>query len=174
MCSRAQRPQPNRAPGYQRRMRNLKLALRVLLRSPSSRPWPSFPLALGIGTNTAIFSMMHELLLRPLPVQEPEQLANLSARGPKPGSQSCGMAGDCDIVFSYPMFRDLERSPGPFSGIAGHYGFGANIAYRGQSSSADALLVSVPISRCSDSGRRLGASSPRRTIARSEPISLPY
>jgi predicted permease len=40
------------------------------------------------------------------------------------------------------MFRDLERAPGPFSGIAGHYPFGANLAYRGQSSNGDALLVS--------------------------------
>ena len=49
------------------------------------------------------------MLLRPLPVQDPERLVNLTAPGPKPGSQSCNQAGDCDEVFSYPMFRDLER-----------------------------------------------------------------
>ena len=123
-------------------MRNLKLAFRVLLRSPFVTAVAIVSLALGIGTNTAIFSMMHELLLRPLPVPESKQLVNLSAVGPKPGSQSCGLPGDCDVVFSYTMFRDLERSPGPFSGIAGHYPFGANLAYRGQSSNGEALLVS--------------------------------
>ncbi len=48
------------------------------------------------------------MLLRPLPVREPERLVNLGAPGPKPGSQLLQQAGDCDEVFSYPMFRDLE------------------------------------------------------------------
>ena len=40
----------------------------------------------------------------------PTRLVNLAAPGPKPGSQSCNQAGDCDEVFSYPMFRDLEKA----------------------------------------------------------------
>ncbi|HKP30463.1 MAG TPA: ABC transporter permease [Gemmatimonadales bacterium] len=123
-------------------MRNLKLALRVLLRSPFVTAVAILSLALGIGTNTAIFSMLHSVLLRPLPVEAPRELVNLEAPGPKPGSQSCGMAGNCDVVFSYPMFRDLERNPGPFTGIAGHSASDANIAFKGQASSADILLVS--------------------------------
>ena len=123
-------------------MRNLKLALRVLLRSPFVTAVAVLSLALGIGTNTAIFSMLHSVLLRPLPVEAPHDLVNLEAPGPKPGSQSCGLAGDCDVVFSYAMFRDLERNPGPFSGIAGHSGQDANLAYKGQASNADILLVS--------------------------------
>jgi predicted permease len=123
-------------------MRNLKLALRVLLRSPFVTAVAILSIALGIGTNTAIFSMIHSVLLRPLPVEAARDLVNLEAPGPKPGSQSCGMAGGCDVVFSYPMFRDLERNPGPFSGIAGHSETDANLAYKGQASSADISLVS--------------------------------
>ena len=123
-------------------MRNLKLALRVLSRSPFVTAVAILSIALGIGTNTAIFSMIHSVLLRPLPVEAPHELVNLAAPGPKPGSQSCGMAGGCDVVFSYPMFRDLERNPGPFSGIAAHSGTDANLAYKGQASAADILLVS--------------------------------
>ncbi len=123
-------------------MRNLNLAFRVLLRSPFVTAVAVLSLALGIGTNTAIFSMMHTLLLRALPVEAPEELVNLGAPGPKPGNQSCSMPGPCEGVFSYQMFRDLERSTGPFSGIGGHYALEVNTAYKGQASSGDALLVS--------------------------------
>ena len=67
---------------------------------------------------------------------------NLGAPGPKPGSQSCEQAGDCDSVFSYPMFRDLERVQTTFTGMAAHRLFGANLAYRGQTMSGRGVLVS--------------------------------
>jgi predicted permease len=75
-------------------------------------------------------------------VQEPGRLVNLAAPGPKPGSQSCNQAGDCDLVFSYPMFRDLERAQTVFTGIAAHRLFGANLAYRGQTLNDEGMLVS--------------------------------
>ena len=109
-------------------MLNIKLALRTLFRSPFVTVVAVVSLALGIGANTAIFSLFHEFVLRSLPVQEPSRLVNLSAPGPKPGSQSCNQAGDCDVVFSYPMFRDLERVQATFTGIAAHRLFGANLA----------------------------------------------
>src|ERR1051326_6834729 len=82
------------------------------------------------------------MLLQPLPVRSPNELVNLAAPGPKPGQQSCSNAGDCDAVFSYPMFRDLERRQTVLTGIAAHYGFGVNIAYHGQAQGADGMLVS--------------------------------
>ncbi|MGH9162897.1 MAG: ABC transporter permease, partial [Vicinamibacteraceae bacterium] len=91
-------------------MVNLKLALRTLFKSPFLTIVAIVSLALGIGANAAIFSMFNQMLLRALPVQEPDRLVNLTAPGPKPGSQSCNQAGDCDAVFSYPMFRDLQRA----------------------------------------------------------------
>src|SRR5207248_1660166 len=99
-------------------------------------------LALGIGANAAIFSLFNQLLLAPLPVPEAQRLVNLAAPGPKPGSNNCSQAGDCDTVFSYPMFRDLEREQTPFTGIAAHVAFGANLAARGQTTNAQGLLVS--------------------------------
>ena len=59
-------------------------------------------------------------------------LVNLGAPGPKDGSTSCNQAGSCDLVFSYLMFRDLEREQKVFSGIAAHRIFGANVGYHGQ------------------------------------------
>src|SRR5262249_42006298 len=63
--------------------------------------------------------------------------------GPKPGGNSCNNAGNCDAVFSYPMFRDLERLQTGFTGIAAHRSFGANLAYHGQTLSGEGLLVSA-------------------------------
>ncbi len=109
-------------------MSPLKLSLRNLAKTPFVTVVAVLSLALGIGANAAIFSLFDQILLKPLPVREPERLVNLSAPGPKPGSQSCNQAGDCDAVFSYPMFRDLQKAKGGFSGLAGHRAFGANLA----------------------------------------------
>jgi len=87
-------------------MRNVKLALRALAKTPFVTTVAVLSLALGIGANAAIFSLFEQLLLRSVPAVEPGQLVNLAAPGPKPGSQSCGQAGSCEDVFSYPMLRD--------------------------------------------------------------------
>src|SRR5262245_10394343 len=123
-------------------MRNLKLAFRTLFKTPFVTVVAIVSLALGIGANAAIFSLFNQLLMRPLDVPEPDRLVNLAAPPPKPGSTSCNQAGDCDTVFSYPMFRDLERVQTPFTGIAAHVSFGANIAAREQVENGQGLLVS--------------------------------
>jgi predicted permease len=122
---------------------NVKLALRTLFRTPFVTAVAVLSLALGIGANAAVFSLFDQMLLQALPVQEPARLVNLGAPGPKPGSQSCNQAGDCDAVFSYQMFRDLERaSSAVFSGVAAHVLFGANMSFRNQTRNGEALLVS--------------------------------
>jgi predicted permease len=123
-------------------MRTLKFALRTLFRSPFVTGIAIVSLSLGIGATAAIFSLFNQLLLQPLPVAAPEQLVNLEAPGPKPGSQSCNQAGDCDHVFSYAMFRDLEKAQQVFTGLAAHRIFGANLAYKGQTLSGSGMLVS--------------------------------
>ena len=122
--------------------KDLQHAIRLLWQS---RGWTTvvvLSLALGIGANAAIFSLFNQMLLRALPVREPAQLVNLSAPGPKPGSQSCNNAGDCDDVFSYPMFRDLEKAQTGFAGVAAHRLFGASLSAQGQTMSGDGMLVS--------------------------------
>ncbi|HMF97063.1 MAG TPA: ABC transporter permease [Vicinamibacterales bacterium] len=126
-------------------MPNLKVAGRTLFKTPFVTLVAIASLALGIGANAAIFSLFNQLLLRPLPVRQAEQLVNLVAPGPKPGGQSCGTAStrdNCDDVFSYPMFRDLERQQTTFTGIAAHVLFGANLAYKGQTLNGRGVLVS--------------------------------
>ena len=123
-------------------MRHLTLAFRTLFKTPFVTGIAVVSLALGIGANAAIFSLFDQILLRPLPVPDPDRLVNLAAPGPKPGSQSCGQAGDCDVVFSYPMFRDLERSQTVFTGLAAHLAFGVSLSYRDQATTGDGMYVS--------------------------------
>lgn len=123
-------------------MPNLKLAFRTLFKSPFITLVAILSLALGIGANSAIFSLFDQMLLRPLPVPNPDELVNLATPGPKPGSNSCGQAGSCDEIFSYPMFRDLEREQTTFTGLAAHRNFGASVGYNGTTLGEDGLLVS--------------------------------
>ena len=123
-------------------MINLRLAFRTLFKSPFVTAVAIVSLALGIGANAAIFSLFDQILMRPLPVAEPERLVNLSAPGPKPGSTSCNQAGDCHTVFSYQMFRDLEKRQQVFTGIAAHRAFDVNMAYEGQTLTGDGMMVS--------------------------------
>jgi predicted permease len=124
-------------------MRNVTLALRALSRNKIVTIVAALSLGLGIGSNAAIYSIFHRMLRQDLRVPEPDRLVNLSAPGPKNGSQSCSQAGSCEDVFSYPMFRDLQRAqPAGFTAIVGHRDFGANVSYERRSSAETGYLVS--------------------------------
>ncbi|HET7380521.1 MAG TPA: ABC transporter permease [Gaiellales bacterium] len=123
-------------------MRQLVFAFRTLFRTPFVTTIAVLSLALGIGANAAIFSLFDQIMLRPLPVPEADRLVNLAAPGPKPGSTSCGQAGECDVVFSYPMFRDLEREQTVFTGLAAHDRFGASLNWQDAPLTGDGMYVS--------------------------------
>jgi predicted permease len=125
------------------RGQDIRYALRMFRREPGFTAVAVLTLALGIGANAAVFSLFNQLLIRQLPVTAPHQLVNLVAPGPKPGPKSCGgIMGDCDAVFSYPMFRDLEHVQTAFTGIAAHRDFGVNLGCRGQTMTSEGMLVS--------------------------------
>jgi predicted permease len=158
-------------------MLNLKFALRTLFKTPFVTIVAIVSLALGIGANAAIFSLFDQVLLKPLDVPEAARLVNLSAPGPKPGSQSCSQAGSCDTVFSYAMFRDLERVQTPFTGIAAHVSFGANLAARGQTENAEGLLVSgsyFPVLRLQPAIGRLLGPDDDKTAGESHVVVLSH
>jgi predicted permease len=123
-------------------MFNIRLAFRMLARTPFVTVVAVVSLALGIGANAAIFSIFNQFLIRALPVHEPGQLVNFSTPGTKSGSTSCNNAGGCDEIFSYPMFRDLEKLQTVLTGLAAHRSFSANLSYRGQTAKGDGMLVS--------------------------------
>jgi len=124
-------------------MRDLKLAVRTLARTPFVTAIAVLSLGLGIGANSAIYSMFYRIVRQELSVAGADRLVNFSAPGPKDGSTWCGQAGPCEDVFSYPMLRDLQKAKMPaFAAIVGHHEFGANVSYERAAFSRDGLMVS--------------------------------
>ena len=80
-------------------------------------------LAFGIGANTAIFSLMDQVLLQLLPVKHPEQLVLVAERGIRFGDSW----GDNDI--SYPMYRDFRDGNQVFSGMFCRYPTSVSLGY---------------------------------------------
>ena len=158
-------------------MRSLKFAIRTLFRTPFVTAIAIVSLALGIGATAGIFSVFHQVLLQSLAVPDPSELVNLSAPGPKPGFGSCGRAGDCEVVFSYAMFRDLQKTQTVFTDIAAHVGFGANLAYEAQTSSGEGLLVSgsyFPVLELQPALGRLLDSNDDKLVGESRVVVLSY
>jgi predicted permease len=156
---------------------HLKLAFRRLFKTPFVTLVAIVSLALGIGANAAIFSLFNEMLLRPLAVPRANELVNLAAPRPKPGSQSCNQAGDCDVVFSYPMFRDLQKQQTVFTNIAAHRSFGANLSARGQTLNGEGMMVSgsyFPVLGIQPIVGRLISSQDDRALGESHVTVLSY
>jgi len=86
---------------------DLRCGLRLLRKTPGFTAVAVFTLALGIGANTAIFSLINALILRPLPVEKPEQLVQFL-------NQGYGMTGS---HFSYPDFEQFRDRNQVFSGV---------------------------------------------------------
>src|ERR1051326_818369 len=84
-------------------LQNLRYALRTLRKSPLFTTVAVLSLALGIGANTAIFTLINQLILQLLPVKHPEELVLLTARGSHYGSNTGGNA------LSYPMYQDRSE-----------------------------------------------------------------
>lgn len=123
-------------------MQSIKFAFRTLAKTPFVTGIAVISLAFGIGANAAMYSMFNQLLQRDVPtVPNAGELVNLGAPGPKPGNTNCNDAGPCSVVFSYPMFRDLEQQQDVFTGIAGHSTFGANLTYKTQTDNGQGLYV---------------------------------
>ena len=111
---------------------NLRYSLRALRKNPGFTTVAVLSLALGIGANTAIFTLINAMLLRDLPVPHPERLVEVSLvrQGHK-------------INFSYPMFRELDRGQRVFSGLVGWSDFTMpNVEVSGVFARGNVLAVS--------------------------------
>jgi len=116
--------------------RDFKYALRTLRRSPGFVAVAALTLALGIGANTAIFSLLDQILLRLLPVKNPQQLVLLTMRGRHYGNNWGGNA------ISHPMFRDFQAHNEVFSGMFCRFPHSVSLTVGGQAERAEAELVS--------------------------------
>src|SRR5262245_47219119 len=115
---------------------DVRYALRTLTRTPAFTAIVILTLGLGIGANTAIFSLMDQVLLRLLPVKNPRELVQLDG----PGTFSGRTVND--RTFSYPMYVDFRDRNDVFDGLVARFGTHATLTQRGQAERVDVELVS--------------------------------
>src|SRR5262249_10262659 len=95
---------------------DFRYALRQFRRAPGFAIAAVLTLALGIGANAGIFSLIDQVLIRQLPVSEPDRLVMLKFTGSDTGHTS-SYGGDQGQYFSYPIYRDLRDKNEVFSGM---------------------------------------------------------
>jgi predicted permease len=115
---------------------DLKYSFRMLARTPAFTAVAVLTLALGIGANTAIFTLLDQVLLRLLPVREPQQLVLLTMRGRYYGSNWGGNA------ISYPMYRDFQDHNEVFSEMFCRFPTAASLSFGRQAERVEVELVS--------------------------------
>ncbi|HLY40051.1 MAG TPA: ABC transporter permease [Terracidiphilus sp.] len=129
-------------------VQDVRVSVRALRKRPAFTAVALVSLALGIGANTAIFTLIQQLLLRNLPVRNPEQLVTLG------DATNSGVAGGIDIgqfgMYPWYVTRTLQANPGPFQGIAAIGSYAPKVSVRiaqasGSPSSSPAQLASASL-----------------------------
>jgi predicted permease len=119
---------------------DVRYALRGLRKSPLFTTVALASLAVGIGANTAVFSLMDQALLRSLPVQHPEQLVLFSAPGPRSGTINSNY--NDHVAFSYPMYREFRDGNTVFSGVMARFPISFSVSWNNQTERVSGDLVS--------------------------------
>ena len=118
-------------------IQDLRFALRGLLKAPVFTAVAVLSLALGIGANTAIFTLLDQVLLRRLPVKDPEQLALLTMRGGTHYGSNWG-----GNAISYPLYEDVSKNNQVFSGMFCRFPTSASLSFGGDTERVAVELVS--------------------------------
>ncbi len=118
---------------------DLRFTLRTLGRSPGFTVIAILSLALGIGANTAISSLMYQVAMRPLPVPDPQSLMLLKSDDYYFG---WSWRDNNKSIFSYPMYKELRDRNPVFSGLIARSARAATLAHGGNAAPAVAEIVS--------------------------------
>ena len=116
-------------------VQDLRYALRTLRRAPGFAAVVVLTLGLGIGANTAIFSLLDQVVLRRLPVQTPTALVQLDGPGPFMGRT------EADRAFSYPMYRDLAEGSGAIATLMARGP--ASVAFRAGDDDSERVIAEL-------------------------------
>src|SRR4051812_29871463 len=116
--------------------REFRFVLRSLAKSPVFVAVAVISLTLGIGANAAVFTLLDQVLLQLLPVQDPQQLVQLKETGSFHGSNT-GMNS-----LSYPIYKDFSEQNSVFSGMFCRYSQPFSVSFQGRSERASGELVS--------------------------------
>ena len=115
---------------------DLRFALRGLRRSPLFSTVAILSLALGIGANTAIFTLIDQILLRKLPVRRPDELVMLYQQGPHNGSNMGPR------MHSYPLYQDFQKRAEPLAEVLCRRLVPASVSIDNQTERVEAEMVS--------------------------------
>jgi len=117
-------------------MSDFRFALRTIQRGPLFATVAILSLALGIGANTAIFTLLDQLLLRELPIRDPDRLVMLYQQGSHNGS-NIG-----DRMHSYPIYRDYQQKGAPFEEVLCRRLVSTSVSVDNQTERLEAEMVS--------------------------------
>jgi putative ABC transport system permease protein len=121
-------------------LQDIRYALRQLCKSPAFTAVALATLALGIGANTAIYTLLDQAMLRRLPVKEPNRLVLLRYSGRNNGYSNVRF--DDSLGFSYPMYRDLRDHNSVLSGLVATFRAQVGVQWHNEPEIADAEMVS--------------------------------
>lgn len=116
---------------FERLMQDVRYGLRMLAKSPGFTAIAILTLALGIGANTALFSVVNGVLLNPLPYANPDQLVWLAESKPNFATGS----------ISFPNFRDWQKNNRTFSAMGAYRPFSYNLSGLGEAEQLRARLI---------------------------------
>src|SRR6201984_1819593 len=115
-------------------LQDIRYGIRTLAKTPGFTAIAILTLALGIGANTALFSVVNGVLLNPLPYAEPDRLVAMYAKSAEFAHPSC----------SYPNFLDWQREQHSFSSMASFRPDDYNLTGMGEPERVKAEMVSAP------------------------------
>src|SRR5581483_5086587 len=150
-------------PWFEALWQDIRFGLRMLAKSPGFTVIAVVTLALGIGANTALFSVVNGVLLNPLPYPHPEQLLMVYSRTPQFQESS----------ISYPNFLDWQRSNSSFSGLAAFRSSDFNLTGQGEAERLRGYMISADFFRVLGVNAERGRTfRPEEDQPGAEPVAL--
>ncbi len=123
--------------------KDLRVGFRMLAKDPGFTSVTVLSLALGIGANTAIFTLIDAVMLRMLPVNHPEQLVSLRLTDPRDRSFSRSVDGNSETAFPYPVYAEMRQRSSVLSSLFAFKSVGRlNVQINGEAEFARGQMVS--------------------------------